>query len=145
MNPVQKLKDRYDSARRLREEREERERPFKDRVALIMDAPRFVTTDFWCNTCQRDCRGTGYRQASTVRPECPTAWFIAYCPRGHRMIRRITDKSTDPYYELSFLVQRQRFDLRDAILTPEDPRFKILYPKQYAELFKKDGRQKTNN
>jgi hypothetical protein len=128
------LRERYDERRRWREAEEAVQRPFKDRVKAIFDAPRFTVMDFWCNTCKKDCTGTGYRQVGTLRDRLPTAWFIGYCPRGHKMIRRITDKSSDPYYDSSFIIMRQRYELADALLTPDDPRFKLLYPKQYAEL-----------
>lgn len=48
------------------------------------------------------------------------------------------------------MIQRQRYELQDAFLTPDDPRFKVLYPKQYKELIKKkdednNGKSKSNN
>lgn len=144
---IKKLKNRYDRLREQRQAREEAERPLKDRMDLIFSAPLRVNTDFWCNKCKRDCSGSGYRRVCTVRETAPTAWFVAYCPKGHQMIRRITDKTTDPYYEQSIMIQRQRFELADAILTPDDPRFKVLYPKQYKELMgkNKNDRKTTKN
>jgi hypothetical protein len=71
----------------------------------------------------------------------PTAWYTGYCPNGHRMIRRITDKDSDPYYFMSDILKRQRYDLRDMLLTPDDPRFKELYPEQYKQL---NGEETTN-
>jgi hypothetical protein len=60
------------------------------------------------------------------------------------MIRRITDKSSDPYYVMSPFLQRQRYDLIDAFITPDDPRFKVLYPDKYAKLKNHVGKE-TNN
>jgi hypothetical protein len=57
------------------------------------------------------------------------------------MIRRITDKVQDPYYYQSLMLNRQRYNMRDDLLTPDDPRFKLLYPKQYEELFKKRNKK----
>lgn len=131
---IQKLKDRYDASQKARAEKEERERPLKERILDIFSAPRSINTDFFCIKCKRDCSGTGYRQVCTIRDYAPTAWFIGFCPKGHKMIRRITDKNTDPYYELSPIIQRQRHELADALLDPSDPRFKVLYPKQWEEL-----------
>jgi hypothetical protein len=135
-NPLKKLIDRYDQRRRDRAAKEALEKPFKDRMEVIFSAPRFTKTDFWCKVCQKDCSGTGYRQVQTHRERYPTAWFVGYCPVGHKVIRRITDKNTDPYYDLSFMVKRMRYDMRDDLLTPEDPRFKVLYPKKWEELTK---------
>jgi hypothetical protein len=130
-----RLKDRYDLVRKLRLEQRDKERPFFERMESVFEAPLITRTDFWCNVCKRDCSGNGYRQVflSTSRPKMPTAWFKGHCPLGHIVIRRITDKNTDPYYDLSFNLQRQRYDLKDDLLTPEDPRFRVLYPKQYEE------------
>lgn len=134
--PHKRLIARYEARRKERAAKEAKERPFKDRVRAIMEAPRFVITDFWCDHCRKDVSGTGFRQVCVIREHAPTAWFVSLCPKGHRLVRRITDKDTDPYYSRSMLVARQRYDLRDDLLTPDDPRFKILYPKQWAELNK---------
>ena len=149
-NLIQRLKDRYDDAEASRLLQEELARPFNERMEAIFTAPRYCTTDFWCNICKRDCSGTGYRQVCTVRHTLPTAWFVGYCPLGHKMLRRITDKDTDPFYDFSEMIQRQRYELQDAFLTPDDPRFRVLYPKQYKELIKKkdednNGKSKSNN
>lgn len=139
---IKKLKDRYDRINTEKLAKEEKERPFKERIQAIFSAPRFIVTDFFCPVCKRDCTGTGYRQVQTFREWAPTAWYLGICPNGHRMIRRITDKETDPYYDLSPIITRQRYELRDALLTPDDPRFKILYPKQWEKLYGNTG-QKT--
>lgn len=134
-NPLQSLINRYDKRRKERAEKEARERPFKDRVDAIFSAPKFTKMDFWCKTCKKDCTGTGYRQVSIIRSRFPTAWFVGFCPMGHKVMRRITDKGTDPYYNLSFMIKRMRYERRDDLLTPDDPRFKVLYPKQWEELY----------
>jgi len=140
------LEDRYNDAVERRRLRIADERPFVDRVEVIMSAPRVITTDFWCNKCRRDCTGLGHRQVSLVQDNWPYAWFVGLCPEGHKLIRRITDKDSDPYYMLSRLVQRQRAEYADATLTPDDPRFKEIYPRQWEELMKpKDGKEKTEN
>jgi hypothetical protein len=141
---IKRLEERYLEARRERAAKELADQPMKDRITSIFKSPRFTTTDFWCDTCKRDCNGTGYRQVCTVREWAPTAWFLGYCPYGHKMIRRITDKGTDPYYEKSEQLQRQRYEMKDDLLTPDDPRFKELYPKQWEELMNKKDENTTN-
>lgn len=131
------LEKRYDEARATRIAKEEAERPLKDRIRAIFDAPRFVKTDFWCNICRKDCTGTGSRQVSTIRPHAPTAWYKGNCPLGHPMLRRITDKAEDPYYSQSMMIKRQRAEAADDLLDPSDPRFHVLYPKF-------NGKQPTN-
>lgn len=131
---VKRLKERYDRKRAERLAQELANKPFRDRVTAIFEAPRYVVTDFWCPVCKKDCVGTGYRQVCTVRDRLPTAWFTGFCPVGHRLVRRITDKDTDPYYNFSLMVQRQRWEHRDDLLTPNDPRFKEVYPEKWKEL-----------
>ena len=130
-----KLIARYDQRRAERAAMERKMRPFKERIEAIMHAPRFTITDFWCDQCRKDVTGTGFKQVCAFREKLPTAWYTSFCPKGHRITRRITDKDTDPYYTRSLLVQRQRYDLRDLLLTPDDPRFKVLYPEAYAKLY----------
>lgn len=132
---INALKERYDQARARRWAQQDRERPYMERMSAIYDANRYVLTDFYCTVCKKDCAGTAVKQVCNIRPRLPTAWYLGICPKGHRMIRRITDKDSDPYYDLSPFVARQRYELRDALLTPFDPRFKELYPEQYAKLF----------
>lgn len=136
---INELKEAYDRARARRWAEQDRERPYMERVSAIYEASRFTITDFYCSVCKKDCTGTGYKQVSEIRFKRPTAWYVGICPKGHKLIRRITDKTTDPYYDLSPLIARQRYDMRDEILTPFDPRFKEIYPEQYAKLFPKDG------
>lgn len=130
-----KLIARYEARRKDRAIAEAKMRPFRDRVEAIMQAPRFTITDFWCAKCQKDVSGTGFRQTCVIRETLPTAWYTSFCPEGHRLTRRITDKDTDPYYTSSLLIKRQRYDLSDLLLTPDDPRFKILYPEAYKKLY----------
>ena len=137
---IQRLQDKYDAARVKRVKKEDEDRPLKERFKEIFNAAKYVNTDFYCPVCKKDCSGPGYRQVCTLREWAPTAWYVGYCPKGHKMIRRITDKSTDPYYEQSFMVMRQRYEMADMLLDPSDPRFKILYPKQYEELTKNNGK-----
>lgn len=143
---IKKLRERFLSARNTRIKKEAEQRPFVERMAEIFSAPRNTVTDFYCAVCKRDCSGTGYRQVCTIREWAPTAWYVGTCPNGHKMIRRITDKLSDPYYEMSPMIQRHRWELQDAFITPDDPRFKVLYPAQYEALMKnKDGGQKTTD
>lgn len=135
---IKKLENRYDQRQKERREKEEAERPLKERLLDIFSADRDPVTDFYCKPCKQDCQGTGYRQVCTVRRFAPTAWFLGICPKGHRMIRRITDKDSDPYYHLSPFVARQRLEMADDFLTPDDPRFRVLYPDKWEELMNAD-------
>lgn len=139
---IKKLQKRYDEAVERRILKEIQDKPLQDRIKTIFGAKKFIQMDFWCDDCKRDCSGTGYRQVYTQRLKAPTAWYTGFCPYNHKMIRRITDKLSDPYYELSYMVRRQRYDLADDMMTPDNPLFKDRYPDQWKELYGKKG---TNN
>jgi hypothetical protein len=141
---LQALADRYDRRRREREERRKLLEPFVDRVNEIRSAPNVTKSDLYCTVCNRDFSGIASKQVSSVRTMLPTAWYVGKCPKGHKAIRYITDKLDDPYYNLSLLVARQRYDMRDDFLDPSDPRFKVLYPEAYKRLMT-DARQKSKN
>ena len=132
---IKKLIKVYDAKRKKRFEEQAAKQPYLDRMEAIKTAPAYIVTDFFCSVCKRDCQAAAVKQVSTQR-ELHTAWFTGYCPKGHKLIRRITDKESDPYYSLSMVMKRQRWEMRDAMLTPEDPRFKKLYPKQWKKLWK---------
>lgn len=66
--------------------------------------------------------------------DVPYAYYEGMCPAKHLARRHITDKHLDPYYHLSAMIRKQRHDMRDDLLTPADPRFRIVYPRQWAQL-----------
>jgi hypothetical protein len=49
-------------------------------------------------------------------------------------MRYITDKGHDPYYGRSEMMRKQRAQLADALLTPDNPRFALVYPQKWREL-----------
>ncbi len=138
---IKELVNRYDQRRAERLERHKILEPFVDRLNEIKEAPRTTKSDFFCMTCKKDFSGIAFKQVSAIRPMLPTAWFVGKCPKGHRTLRRITDKNSDPYYDMSLMVARQRADMADAFLDPSDPRFKILYPRQWEAL---NGKETTD-
>ena len=139
---IKDLVNRYDDRRREREERHKLLEPFVDRVNEIRQAPRVTKSDFFCTTCKKDFAGIAFKQVSSIRAMLPTAWFVGKCPEGHTALRRITDKITDPYYNLSLMVAKQRADMALDFIDPTDPRFKELYPEQYRKLH---GEEKTTD
>jgi hypothetical protein len=132
MDKIEKLKKRVDGRREDRERRKSMDAALRARQRDIDDAPDCVLHDFWCTRCKADFSGMGWKQTRKSTP--PIAWYVGICPKGHEAIRRITDKADDPYYRLSLLVRRQRVDMEDDFLTPDNPRFKQLYPEQYKKL-----------
>lgn len=129
------LQDKLESKRNLREEFYKLQDWLRSRINEVNQAPWRTETDFWCCTCSRDFQGTGFK---IVRQPQGSVWFAYYqgvCPKGHRAIRYITDKNRDPYYYRSLAVKLQQRQYGDELLQPWHPRFRQLYPEQYAKLF----------
>ena len=142
MNLKERLQARYDRIRAEKLAKEEAERPYKERMKEIEDSPLRVKTFFWCNKCKKDVETIGHKQVTSV----DTAWYVGFCPKGHKLLRYITDKKDDPYYSQSLFLKRQRFELLKDIVQPGHPMFKKLYPKMWEEIFgKKNDKKSTGN
>lgn len=128
-----KLIKRVEQNREVREQQKIKDNLLNGRVREIKDAPKRQKTDFWCEDCQKDFSGIGYKEVRE-RPTFLIAWYTGFCPMGHKCIRRITDKVDDPYYHLSLMVRRQRVDFGNDLVQPGDPRFARLYPEQFKKL-----------
>lgn len=125
--------------RRVEDRREERariaacEQGYMDHVRTISEAPERTPMDFWCKACAKDFTTLG-KKIVRSSGRWPVAWYVGLCPKNHESIRYITDKDRDPYYWMSDMVKKQRSQMADDFLTPDDPRFAVLYPHKYREL-----------
>ncbi len=140
------LKDKHDEI----DARNRAEQDTKDRIRVIRESPRIKDEDFWCRPCGRDFTARAYRHINWAfnvdlgvaeAPKQWRAWYEAECPKGHMAVRRITDKANDPYYALSEMQRRNARIHADDFMTPEDPRFRVKYPQQYAKYL--EGRAKN--
>ena len=114
----------YNSEQREREKAEE-ERLYA-RQREIDEAPDTKLTDFFCERCDRDFEAIGFKGTITCYPE-HIAFYEAKCPKGHWTRRRITDQQNDPYFCKSKVLARERAEMGDALLQPDDPRFDSVY------------------
>lgn len=130
-----------DLADTLKAKTEDRERFYAlqkwlhERRDDVLQAPSYVMTEFWCNTCKKDFDGSGFKQ---VRVPPQGAWFAYYvgrCTQGHQALRYITDKLLDPYFRRSKRIKIQQGRYSDEMLQPWQPRFRQIYPQQYAKLY----------
>lgn len=125
--------------RRIEDRRAERDRiygmdkEYQDHMRTIREAYRVTKMDFWCRECREDFSAIGYKIIGEAG-RWPVAWYNGQCPLGHVCIRHITDKEHDPYYWMSDRIQRDRVELKDAMLIPSDPRFKLVYPDKWRDL-----------
>lgn len=133
---------------RNREERnryEQLKKTLEERSNEVRSAPDIAPNmGFFCVQCDRDCGGPGFKE---IRLRANDLWFAFYrgfCPAGHRVMRRITDKLGDPYFYRSRVIVRQQASHADDFLTPNDPRFKEVYPTQWADLKEREAWEVTN-
>ena len=93
-----------------------------------------VKTNFWCDECNADFTGMGHKEVRKPPGGLWFAFYRAFCPKGHTAIRRITDQHLDPYFWRSRWVKKDRAAHADEMLTPADPRFKLVYPEQWEKI-----------
>ena len=105
-----------------------------ERAQEIKDAPDSQHMDFYCTTCERDFGAIGFKQVRVPRGSVWFAYYEAQCPNGHTCLRYITDKITDPYFTQSPFIRAQQNQFEDAMLSPDSPRFKLLYPEAHERL-----------
>lgn len=104
----------------------------------IKNAPHLANHSFFCDACERDFDGVGVKVVRIPKGSVWFAYYVGICPCGAHAIRRITDKLSDPYYLKSEKIRREQGMFHDDMLEPAHPRFRQLYPKQYARLFLKE-------
>lgn len=138
---AKRLQDRIDANMETRRKAIEASQPYRDRTREINDAPgRLPRMEFWCEACgvvddrKGDVVAVAYKDVKHPKNQLPIARYVGYCPKGHMVMRFITDKNRDPYYHLSVKMQYERRRSADDMLQPNDPRFRIVYPRQWEKM-----------
>ena len=124
---VEKLKQRVLANQAERDAYNARHAVLQDRIRQILDAKDNTRVGFWCEQCQADFGGKGMKIIRQHSGRLPIAWWFGFCPAGHRCVRRITDRTNDPYVRRSRQLRIDRMKHRDDLLTPNDARFWLLY------------------
>lgn len=141
MNLVQRMRERAEKVKQeLDQEREKdkkhKERLERERVAEL--APSHTSQNAFCGVCERDCV-----VVLTKHGNPGLAYYKGLCPLGHEVRREITLK--DRYYDQSRLVREERDRHADDFITPNDARFKLLYPDRWREIEReREEREKIN-
>lgn len=128
------LRKRVEINRRDREQHEKLKKWLESRLKDITEAKERVRTSFFCETCDADWDGPGYKQARWPKGTMWYAYYLGYCPKGHACVRRITDKLADPYFFKSYVIRKEQAKHGDEFLPHWHPRFKLVYPEAYAAL-----------
>ena len=129
MNILERMKDRAQKtkadldAERIKNKRE-KERLEAERAAD--DAPDYKRDNVYCSDCKRDYVATLRKHGNPS-----LLYYQGTCPFGHNVRREFT--LYDRYYDLSPFIRSQRLEYADDLLTPNDARFKTVYPEQWAE------------
>jgi len=125
---VERLKRIVESNREQRERDEDRTRAEREREREISDAPEFAFWPFFCGKCRLDFEAVGHKGVNRAYSE-PIAWYEAKCPKCRkRLVRRITDRSFDPYWHESRKVNEDRMRMAKDLLQPGDRGFDMAYP-----------------
>lgn len=62
------------------------------------------------------------------------AYFRAVCPKGHKVVRYITEKDKDPYYRKSEKVQKELRKMKRDLIQPGEDGFKTYYSEQWKKI-----------
>lgn len=131
---IKRLKKRVELNREERDRHQKLVRWLEEREKEIKIAKERVMTSFFCDTCDADWDGVGFKQIRVPKGSMWFAYYIGYCPAGHPCVRRITDKLNDPYFYRSYILKKEQAKHADDFLPHWHPRFKLVYPEAYAKL-----------
>ena len=93
--------------------------------------PGTARTPFYCRPCRKDFVAPAWKEWSFFF-NCGS-WF-SRCPDcGGECARYISQKTKDPYYELSNEIRKMRGDFATDMLRPDQYGFKTLYGEPFAE------------
>lgn len=131
MNLLERLKERaqktkYDLDTERAKDKKEKERRERERVNE--SAPFYARKDVWCESCQRDYSCLLRKHGNELH-----AYYLGKCPASHTVRREITN-TIDPYFYKSQRLRKERILYADDLLTPNDDRFRIVYPDKWREL-----------
>jgi hypothetical protein len=134
MDRISQLKNRIDLNAKDRARYIAQHKERADTVRIIREAFAHTRMGFWCDKCRHDFEGIAHKEIREPSDALPYAWYVGHCPKKHEAIRRITEKQGDPYYRKSQVVRAQRLEMADAMLTPDHPRFRMVYPEQWRKI-----------
>ncbi len=104
----------------------------EERNNLIKDSPVMSLTDFWCRKCLLDFKSMSVREVEIdwTSPLQNIAFYRTKCDKGHWCIRHITDKWSDPFWNNSETVLRDRGKHFKDIIQPFETGYNLLYEKR---------------
>jgi hypothetical protein len=122
---IRKLAEVVERTQEELDAEEEHQKRIGERVKEITAAPFRQRLPFWCGKCRRDLEAIGTK--NIIEYALPIAFYRAACPKGHRIIRHITERLSDPYFHESAFVRRMAREMERDLIQPGDPRFRRIY------------------
>lgn len=107
----------------------DREKERSERNDLIKDSKIITATDFWCHKCKKDFKAMAIREVETdwTNTNQLIAFYKSKCDKGHWVIRLITDRNRDGFFQRSKLVALDRGNHYADILQPWESGYELLY------------------
>lgn len=124
----QRVKDKQEELDREKELKRQRKKDTRE-VEAYRKLPDSAEQDFFCVPCNSDFKAPGYKHWLEM---FDIGVWRSWCPMCNSpVVRYITDKKHDPYYEQSNKIQIMRNAFATDTLRPEDYGFKMLYGDAY--------------
>jgi len=137
MDKLSRLKKLVDDNYEERERERSRVMKRDERSKIIAEATDWKLTEFFCVKHQLDFTKIGRKEVNgdraVYKADCPKCLSEPNYTFTKRCERYITDRHKDPYYNNSLIIRKQRFEARDDLLQPGDPRFNMLYGRRQQE------------
>ena len=93
-----------------------------------------VSVSFYCKRCCLD-QDLDAAKKSTFRGD---EYFFAYCRQCKKELHRyITERRTDPYYQESLKMRKERVMLSKDLIQPGQTGFQTYYRKQWLDIERK--------
>lgn len=126
-NRVLDIQDELDIERDRKQAKKRNDRELR----AFKKLPPQAENDFWCQDCMVDFKVPSYKVWSDTYQ---IGSWISFCPWCSRHVfRHITDKTTDPYYEMSDRIRTMRSEGEADMLRPDQYGFKTLYGDPYEK------------
>ena len=94
---------------------------------------------FWCDKCKKDFDSPAHKAGNSY-----AQWWETKCPKGHKSLRYITDRLSDPYFHKSAKLREQRKMFAKDLIQPGDPGYKTAYPEQARKMEEEEEKAYTS-